>query len=241
MKKYITSIGIGLIAMFIIGGCNSASVSKEVEENAIQGGMSTVQYSTLGTVLEVKEDDSVVIRVHGEEEDNNYRYKKVLNYLDDEQLEFYWTNSDGDLQNLNIGDVIAIRYFADEENERPLPVYSGDWIGKEYNGINIMLYESALYTKAELESAAQTVIDCFETTFAGCKMSDLRYEEAVYEEETAEWAEQYNAEEAIIMVSDFETDEFGGDGSLNPNSTYEDWKWILVRTGDEWELKTWGY
>lgn len=61
------------------------------------------------------------------------------------------------ITSIGIG-LIAIRYFVDEENERPLPVYSGDWIGKEYNGINIMLYESALYTKAELESAAQTAL-----------------------------------------------------------------------------------
>ena len=240
MKQRILIIGMMILTLFALTGCNTKT-EKKPEETAISGGMSTVQLHTLGTILEVKDNDSVVIRVHTEEEDDNYLYKDALNYLDDEQIEFYWTNTDGCLKDLETGDVISINYFADQKEKRPLPVYSGDWIGKEYNGINNMLYESALYTKGEVMLAAQVVIDYFKEVFAGCKMLDLRYEESFYEKEAAEWAEQYEVEEAIVLVSDFKTDEAGGDGMLNPNSTYEDWKWILVRTDGEWKLKSWGY
>ena len=57
-----------------------------------------------------------------------------------------------------------------------------------------------------------------------------------------EWAEQAQAEEAIILVSTFEVDASGGDGSLNPNSTYTGWQWILVRSANgAWEHRDHGY
>ncbi|MCC3868520.1 hypothetical protein K0039_09925 [Terrisporobacter mayombei] len=58
-----------------------------------------------------------------------------------------------------------------------------------------------------------------------------------------EWAKQYNSDEAIILLSNFDVDSSGGDGSLDPNSTYTDWQWILVRDREnsKWTLKTWGY
>ena len=34
----------------------------------------------------------------------------------------------------------------------------------------------------------------------------------------------------------FDVDSSGGDGSLNPDSTYDNWMWILVRNKDgEWK------
>ena len=45
-----------------------------------------------------------------------------------------------------------------------------------------------------------------------------------------------------LDVSSFDVDSSGGDGSLNPNSTYNDWKWILVRTnGGQWQHVDHGY
>lgn len=45
-----------------------------------------------------------------------------------------------------------------------------------------------------------------------------------------------------LDVSSFDVDSSGGDGSLNPNSTYNDWKWILVRTnGGKWQHVDHGY
>ena len=56
------------------------------------------------------------------------------------------------------------------------------------------------------------------------------------------WAERYDADQAVVVTSDFDVDESGGDGSLNPNSTYSDWEWVLVRDeGGQWTVQTWGY
>lgn len=47
---------------------------------------------------------------------------------------------------------------------------------------------------------------------------------------------------SIALLSSFDVDSSGGDGSLNPNSTYNDWKWILVRTnGGQWQHVDHGY
>ena len=57
-----------------------------------------------------------------------------------------------------------------------------------------------------------------------------------------DWADRNNADEVIVLLSSFDVDSSGGDGSLNPNSTYSDWKWILVRTdGGKWQHVDHGY
>ncbi|KGR76283.1 hypothetical protein CD33_06985 [Ureibacillus sinduriensis BLB-1 = JCM 15800] len=47
----------------------------------------------------------------------------------------------------------------------------------------------------------------------------------------------------IGLVSNFDVDSSGGDGSLEPNSTYTEWNWILIRDGkpNKWRVDDWGY
>ena len=100
---------------------------------------------------------------------------------------------------------------------------------------------SAVYTQAEIESAMEVAISHFRKDFEGCSLTRICYEDG-RDAAAAEWASTYGAEEGIILLSSFDVDSSGGDGSLNPNSTYNNWQWILVRSGNEsWELKTWGY
>ena len=102
--------------------------------------------------------------------------------------------------------------------------------------------ESTCYSKAEIARAMDQVEDYFKKEFDGCKLLTLCYDEEKTFAEAEEWAAQYGADEAIVLYSDFEVDSSGGDGSLNPDSTYRNWKWVLVRNRREaWELKTWGY
>jgi hypothetical protein len=37
----------------------------------------------------------------------------------------------------------------------------------------------------------------------------------------------------IILFSDFTIDSSGGDGSLEPDTTYVDWLWVLIETAKE--------
>ena len=101
---------------------------------------------------------------------------------------------------------------------------------------------SEIYSDDDIEAAYQTVKDYFSSEFDGCTLTKMYYPGDTYSDEFIEWAEQYNADEAIVILSSFDVDSSGGDGSLNPNSTYEDWSWILVRNdGGNWEHVDHGY
>ena len=114
--------------------------------------------------------------------------------------------------------------------------------GGDISEVGRQMGESARYSKAEISRAMDQVEDHFRNEFDGCKLLNLRYDEEKTQAEAEEWAAQYGADEAIVLYSDFEVDSSGGDGSLNPDSTYRNWKWILIRNRREaWELKTWGY
>lgn len=102
--------------------------------------------------------------------------------------------------------------------------------------------ESSLYSQAEIEQMMDTVESTFRREFKGCTLLELKYDEAISQKQSGDWAEQYQADEAAVLTSSFDVDGSGGDGSLNPNSTYSKWLWVLTRNGDgNWKLQTWGY
>lgn len=102
--------------------------------------------------------------------------------------------------------------------------------------------ESSLYSQAEIEQMMDTVESTFRREFKGCTLLELKYDEALSQKQSGDWAEQYQADEAAVLTSSFDVDGSGGDGSLNPNSTYSKWLWVLTRNGDgDWKLQTWGY
>ncbi|HAD55659.1 MULTISPECIES: hypothetical protein [Clostridia] len=101
---------------------------------------------------------------------------------------------------------------------------------------------SEIYSDSDIEAAFQTVKDYFGNEFDGCTLTKLSYPGDTYADEFYEWAEQYDADEAIVILSSFDVDSSGGDGSLNPDSTYDDWKWILIRNDSgNWEHVDHGY
>ena len=100
--------------------------------------------------------------------------------------------------------------------------------------------ESQLYSEGEINSAMNVVLDFFQKEFDGCTMTEIRYEEQKYAERQRLESEDYGRE-VIILLTDFDVDSSGGDGSLNPNSTYRNYQWTLTRTLFGWELQDWGY
>ena len=102
--------------------------------------------------------------------------------------------------------------------------------------------DSELFAPREIRSAMEVVIRQFRRTFCGCTLTELCYDEEYSAAASEEWAAQYDADEAIVLISSFDVDASGGDGSLNPNSTYDDFIWVLTRSrGGGWTLQTWGY
>lgn len=101
---------------------------------------------------------------------------------------------------------------------------------------------SEIYTKKDIESAIDTIKAEFTKNWSGCTLTEIYYAGDEYSKEYQDWADRNQADEVIVLLSSFDVDSSGGDGSLNPNSTYDNWNWILVRTnGGEWRHVDHGY
>lgn len=107
-------------------------------------------------------------------------------------------------------------------------------------GTQLSMDESEIYSEREIKSAMKKVQSHFLMNFEGCHMISLYYDEEYSEKRADEWADQYGADEAIVLLSDFYV--YGENGSLARGETYRKWNWILVRNrGESWQLETWGY
>ena len=114
--------------------------------------------------------------------------------------------------------------------------------GGNTRNVQRVIGESELYTQAEIGEMMDVVEREFRREFRGCALTELKYDEELSMRQSEDWAAQYAADEAVVLTSSFDVDGRGGDGSLNPNSSYTKWLWILTRSEDEgWILQTWGY
>ncbi|MEJ9319134.1 DUF4829 domain-containing protein, partial [Halalkalibacterium halodurans] len=84
----------------------------------------------------------------------------------------------------------------------------------------------------------------------GCELTDLWYSENKSNERIDDYLKYgkgssngIKEENIIVLLSNFEVNSRGGDGSFEPNSSYSDWTWILVRDthSDDWRVDDWGY
>ena len=101
---------------------------------------------------------------------------------------------------------------------------------------------SNIYTDWEISRAVDVAVRYFEKEFDGCTLLEIGYVGDQAGKAFIERANQYGVDEVIILVSSFAVGPEGGDGSLNPNDTYRNWKWILGRTnGGQWRHLDHGY
>lgn len=113
------------------------------------------------------------------------------------------------------------------------------------SNVNRVVGYSALYGENSINEAFDVIEKKFAKDFEGCTLTELRYDKDV-ENRFAEEIEKYhkeNNQELIVVLSTFNTDEKGGDGSFNSNDTYDNWQWYLVKTADKksWKIINWGY
>lgn len=114
--------------------------------------------------------------------------------------------------------------------------------GGNVKNVNIIDVDSEIYSESEINAAIDIAVKHFKDNFEGCTLIEIQYVGDDSVEGFEEWAERYDAEQAIVLVSSFNVGSSGGDGSLNLNSTYDNWKWILTRNDNKkWTLQTWGY
>ena len=116
------------------------------------------------------------------------------------------------------------------------------FLGGKTHDLHREIGDSRQYTAMDIRSAMWVAEWTFRLGFRGCSLLEMTYDEEFSGDRGREWAELYGAEEAIVLTSSFEVGESGGAGSLNPNSTYRNWQWILTRNGGGfWKLRTYGY
>ncbi len=97
------------------------------------------------------------------------------------------------------------------------------------------------YTQEEIEAAIDVITDEFETKWQGCTLTELYYAGIDISGQHQDWADRNNADDVIVLLSSFDVSP-NADPSLKPNSTYDNWMWILVRTdGGEWVHVDHGY
>lgn len=110
------------------------------------------------------------------------------------------------------------------------------------SNVNIISRESKIYSNNDIDSAIDTAIKYFRKNFRGCSLLEIEYIGDEKNNDYLDWATRNNKDEVIVLISSFKVGSFGGDGSLNPNSKYEDWNWILVRDKNgKWEHVDHGY
>lgn len=101
---------------------------------------------------------------------------------------------------------------------------------------------SEIYSDDEIKAAIATITKEFRKKWSGCTLTEISYGGDEMSKEHQDWATRNSADEAIVLISSFDVDSSGGDGSLNPNSTYDNWMWILVRSDEgEWKHVDHGY
>ena len=114
--------------------------------------------------------------------------------------------------------------------------------GGKVDGTKTRDVASEIYTKEDITSAIDTIKREFKNNWNGCTLTEIYYAGDEYSEGYQDWADRNNADDVIVLLSSFKVDSSGGDGSLNPNSTYNNWEWILVRTsGEKWKHVDHGY
>ena len=87
---------------------------------------------------------------------------------------------------------------------------------------------SEYYSDREINSAIFMAKLYFALNFKGCDLIDIDYagDESIPAAEAG--TDDSFAGKVILLTSSFETDSNGGDGSLEPNKTYEGWKWLMI-------------
>lgn len=114
--------------------------------------------------------------------------------------------------------------------------------GGNVKNLNVVDVESEIYTSDDINSAIETIVKEFNKDWKGCTLKEIYYAGDETSKNYQDWADRNNANEVIVLLSSFDVDSSGGDGSLNPNSTYDGWNWILVRnTGGQWKHVDHGY
>ncbi len=108
--------------------------------------------------------------------------------------------------------------------------------GGNVDNVQIPKWESAIYSDDDIKAAFQTAKD-YSSSYEDCTLTELYYFGDDRADEFNEIAERRNSDEAIIILSTFDTGSSSFYDGFTNNSTYYDWNFILVRNaGGDWKV-----
>lgn len=120
-------------------------------------------------------------------------------------------------------------------------VFSLSACSRNVNQVKTHNVESEIYSEEDIAAAIDTIKKEFKS-WKGCTLTEIYYAGDDKSKDHQDWADRNKSDEVIVLLSSFDVDSSGGNGSLNPNSTYDNWMWILVRTnGGQWQHVDHGY
>lgn len=107
---------------------------------------------------------------------------------------------------------------------------------------NLAYAESEIYTNADIEAAMKVVKDHFRKDLFACVLLELTYQGDDSIESFEKYTEWDDADEVIVLYSDFYVSAISDVPGFNTHFTYEDFNWILTRDkGEEWQIADCGY
>ena len=108
--------------------------------------------------------------------------------------------------------------------------------------VKIKEVDSEIYSKEDIEDAIQVIINDFKDNWGGCTLNEIYYIGDERNHDFIEWATKNNKEVVNVLTSRFTVGSYAKDKSLNLNSEYTNWNWILVRNKNEsWQHIDHGY
>ena len=109
------------------------------------------------------------------------------------------------------------------------------------SSIKVGSFSSLIFDSDEYDDAVQEVFTYFDS-FEGCTMTEIGYagDDAVRAEAKARGLAP---EQVMVLTSTFTTDSEDHQNGLEPDHTYEDYKWILTRntSAEPWNHEDHGY
>ena len=129
----------------------------------------------------------------------------------------------------------------------PLSTCLDNWYSRDLGTVNnaeVNCGSSILYSEAEIESAFEVVITHFRSSFGGCDLRRLWYDEersdnfilaykSFTDEDTIEISKlPHESGNTIVILSDVYIYAVGGHEAFSPDSTYTDWYWVLTRNSE---------
>lgn len=97
------------------------------------------------------------------------------------------------------------------------------------SGASIVIGDTSQFTQADLNAAADAVLEAF-SGFEDCTLVKLTFSEE-FSRRQRELASPPLPEGkgAVVFNSEFRVGPSGQNNGLNPNSTYRDWTWTVTR------------